>query len=98
MTPKEILELIRKLPEAEHHVCICPINKKPMVTNEWLCGGFAGRGFDGDTFEEAAQQLIDYLYEHIGHDSIVGNEVTKSGFPDLDRVYQYCLDQLPEEE
>jgi hypothetical protein len=38
------------------------------------------------------------MYEHIGHDSIVGKAVTESGFPDLDRVYEYCKPAPVEDE
>ena len=86
--PKEIIELIESLPDSDSH--IFEDDGKIVVTNEWLCGSFAGRCFSGDTKEEAAQQLIDYLYRHIGHDSMVGETVTISGFPDLEKVKRYC--------
>jgi len=89
-TANEILTLIKRLPDAEKHIYMCNIDGKHCVTNEFFAGAFAGRGFDGETYEEAAERLIDYMYEHIGHDSIVGKIVTESGFPDLDRVYDYC--------
>ena len=89
ITPKEIIELIEILPDSDSH--IFENNGEVIVTNEWLCGPFAGRGFYGDTKEEAAQQLIDYLYRHIGHNSMVGATVTISGFPDLDKVKRYCM-------
>lgn len=85
---KEIIELVEKLPNADQHIYF--EDGKHYITQEFLVGTFAGRGFEGDTLEEAAQKLIDYLYEHIGHKSMVGNEVTKSGFPNLDSVERYC--------
>lgn len=88
--PKQILELIKKLPYAESHIHVCLINGKHCVTNEWFAGNFAGRSFEADNYEEAAQQLIDYMYEHIEHNSIVGKLVTESGFPNLEKVYEYC--------
>ena len=97
-TAKEILTLIKRLPDAEKHIYICCISGKHCVTNEFFAGAFAGRGFEGDTYEEAAEQLINYMYEHIGHDSIVGKAVTESGFPDLERVYEYCKPASVEEE
>lgn len=84
----EIIELVRRLPDAENH--IHEWDGKQCITNEWLCGAFAGRAFEGDTLEEAAEELIDYLYRHIGHESMVGTDVTRSGFPDLKRVEAYC--------
>ena len=87
-TAEEIIELVEKLPNADQHIYF--EDGKHYITQEFLVGTFAGRGFEGDTLEEAAQKLIDYLYEHIGHKSMVGNEVTKSGFPNLDSVERYC--------
>jgi hypothetical protein len=55
-----------------------------LVTNEFLCGGFAGRAFGGQTLEDAAAQLADYFDAHVGHDSIVGQCVTESGWPNMD--------------
>jgi len=97
-TAKEVLRLINSLPESDLHISKCPISGQPCVTNEWFAGGFAGRSFEGKTFEEAAEKLIDYMYEHVGHDSIVGKAVTESGFPDLERVYEYCKPAPVEEE
>lgn len=61
------------------------------VTQEWLCGTFAGRGFVGETPEDAAGQLLSYLDRHVGHDSMVGRSVTESGWPDLQRVKKYLI-------
>lgn len=89
-TATEMLDLIKRLPDSENHIHICNIDGKHCVTNEWFAGAFAGRAFEGDTYEEATEQLIDYMYKHIGHDSMVGKAVTESGFPNLDLVYNYC--------
>ena len=97
-TAKEILTLIKRLPDAENHIHICCIDGKHCVTNEFFFFFFEGRSFEGDTYEEAAEQLIDYMYEHIGHDSIAGKAVTESGFPNLDRVYEYCKPAPVEDE
>lgn len=88
VTPSEIIELVKRLPDSESH--IYEWEGKQCITQEWLCGAFAGRGFEGNTLEEAAQQMIDYLYRQIGHNSMVGICVTESGFPNLSRVYEYC--------
>lgn len=88
ITAKEIIELVRRLPDSEYH--IHKENGKQYITQEWLCGSFAGRGFKADTLEEAAEEMIDYLYSHIGHDSMVGDIVTNSGFPDMKKVERYC--------
>lgn len=89
-TATEMLDLIKRLPDSESHIHICNIDGKHCVTNEFFAGAFAGRAFEGDTYEEATEQLIDYMYEHIGHDSIVGKAVTESGFPELGKLYEYC--------
>jgi len=88
ITPQEMIELIRKLPDADEH--IFKHNNKYYVTDEWLVGSFAGSSFSGNPLEEAAEELIKYLHRHIGHNSIVGNHVTRSGFPDLKKVRRYC--------
>ena len=88
VTPKQIIELVRKLPDAESH--IYESNGKQRITQEWLCGNFAGRSFESDKLEDAAQEMIEYLYEHLGHESMVGRIVTDSGFPNLKKVEQYC--------
>lgn len=63
------------------------------VTTEWLVGNFAGRGFLAPTLDEAVQKLCDYLDEHIGHNSIVGDIVTRSGWPDLEKVKKYLKER-----
>ena len=94
VTPTEIIDLIESLPGSEWH--IHEFDGLQWVTQEWLCGPLAGVAFDGDTTEKAAEKLIDYLYEHIGHNSLVGRSVTASGFPDLEKVKAYCLTVLDE--
>lgn len=86
-TPEKLLELIRSLPDSESHIHIW--EGVHCVTTEWLIGNFAGRGFDSSSFEDCAAQQIEYLNRHIGHNSMVGTVVTKSGWPNLERVKQY---------
>ena len=88
VTPREIIELVRRLPDSESH--IHEWNGKQCITTEWLCGNFAGRSFEADRLEDAVMEMIDYLYKNIGHNSMVGRILTDSGFPDLQRVEQYC--------
>lgn len=59
------------------------------LTTEWLCGTFVGRGFVADTEEAVLSQLIGYLNNHVGHESMVGRIVTKSGWPNLNLVKYY---------
>jgi len=91
---KEMIKLVKKLPDADSH--IFEADGSIYITQEWLCGTFAGRSFKGDTLEEATQKMIDYFHRHINHDSIVGQHITNSGFPDLKRVESYCLSFLEE--
>ncbi len=80
----ELLEFIKALPESESYVF--KDEHKCCVTQEWLCGTFAGRLFVDDTYEKACSQMIEYLNRHIGHDSAVGYAVTESGWPDQKKV------------
>lgn len=61
------------------------------VTNEWLCGTFAGRGFCAETKRDAVEQLMNYFDRHVGHKSMVGDSVTQSGWPNLDSVKNYLI-------
>lgn len=87
---EQVLELIKKLPYLDEHIHIYPIDGKHVVTNEWLLGSFAGRAFEGNSFEEATEKLIEYLYKHKGKRHMVGEIVERSGFPDLEKMYEYC--------
>ena len=91
--PEALIKFIRGLPDGDEY--LFQDGGKWIATNEWLCGTFAGKEFEGDTEEEAVQQLIDYLNLHIGHNSMVGQTVTKSGWPIASKVAEYVG---PEEE
>ena len=91
--PEALIKFIRGLPDGDEY--LFQDGGKWIATNEWLCGTFAGKEFEGDTEEEAVQQLIDYLNLHIGHNSMVGQNVTKSGWPIASKVAEYVG---PEEE
>ena len=88
VTANEIIELVKRLPNADSH--IHEWAGKQCITTEWLVGNFAGCSFEYYTLERSADEMIKYLYEHLGHNSMVGNIVTKSGFPDLKAVERYC--------
>ena len=64
------------------------------VTNEWLCGTFAGQGFFSETKNGAVEQLMNYLDRHIRHKSMVGHVITESGWPNLDSVKNYLIDEF----
>ena len=91
-----LLALIRSEPDTDSH--IFRWEGKWEVTNEWLCGGFAGRSFVGDKPEQAAEQLSEYLTRHIGHKSMVGDAVTRSGWPNLAAVKRYLLSRRQPDE
>ena len=61
------------------------------LTQEWLCGTFAGMGFIGTSYEDCTKQMIEYLDRHVNHESMVGRSVTESGWPDLERVKNYVI-------
>lgn len=88
ITTKQIKELILNRPSYKDY--LYKEGDKYIVTQEWLCGTFAGRSFEGDSEGKVLQQLIEYLYRHLGHQSMVGKIVDESGFPDLDLVESYC--------
>lgn len=88
ITPNEIIELVKRLPDSEKH--IYESDGIHVITTEWLVGCFSGRSFEAETIEKAAAMLIEYFYEHINHKSMVGSSVTNSGFPNLIKVEKYC--------
>lgn len=96
VTSQEIIKLVEKLPGADKHIYMQ--DGKYHITQEWLVGSFAGRSFEGDTLEDAAQKLIDYLYQQLDRFSVVGSEVRESGFPNLASVERYCTPVIEEEE
>lgn len=85
--PTNLIEFVKT--NFRHEDYIVKEDGKWIVTDEWLVGTFAGRGFVGGTVEESAMQLIDYLNRHVGHDSIVGGIVKASGWPDNLSVETY---------
>ncbi len=87
---KELKELIEKYyPDSLFHERGCIYS----ATSEFLVGTFAGRGFEGNTEIDALYKLWKYLTLHVGNNSIVGWIVTKSGWPDLDKVEEYLKSQ-----
>jgi len=83
----EMIELINSLPDSDKH--IFESDGVVTVTNEWLVGNFAGRSFNSNTLEGAIRQLIIHCNGHLGHNSIAGNCITKSGYPDLVRKKKF---------
>lgn len=81
------LAFIKALPGSENYVY--QDKDGCWVTQEWLCGASAGRGFVGETFEAACAEMVEYLNSHIGHDSAIGNMVKASGWPNQKMVKEY---------
>lgn len=91
--PARLIEFIRDDFPSDDHVF--EEDGKWTVTDEWLVGTFAGRGFVGGTLDDAARQMIGYLGRHVGHDSVVGRIVTQSGWPDGEAV-KACIEEVAE--
>ena len=89
--PTEIIELIKRLPYSEAY--ITEDKGKFYISDGWLIGWKSSRLFDGDTLEEAAEKMIDYLYSNMNFNSLVGQDIKFSGFPDLKKVEEYCLNR-----
>ena len=65
------------------------VNKKWYISSNWLVGISYSKVFTGKTEEEAFSELIDYLYNNISADTIVGSRIRASGFPDFDKIKAY---------
>ena len=81
-------ELIESLPCGSG--CIYAAGDDWYVSTEWLVGVISARGFRAAELDDALAQMCRYFDQHAGHDSLVGRAVTKSGWPDLERVRAYC--------
>ena len=64
-------------------------NKRFYISSNWLVGLRYSEVFTGDTEEEAFSKLIDYLYNNISADTIVGSRIKASGFPDFEKIRAY---------
>ena len=64
-------------------------NKKWYISSNWLVGIYYSEVFTGKTEEEAFSKLIDYLYNNISADTIVGSRIRASGFPDFEKIRAY---------
>lgn len=91
----DVENIINQLPEKDYYLYYH--EDAWWVTNEWLCGTFAGRAFQSDTKEGAIQELIEYFNNHKGHESIVGRCVDDSGWPNVELVTRYVMKSYEEE-
>lgn len=65
------------------------VNKRFYISSNWLVGLRYSEIFTGNTEEEAFSELIDYLYNNISADTIVGSRIRASGFPDFEKIRAY---------
>ena len=65
------------------------VNKRWYISSNWLVGLKYSEVFTGNTEEEAFSKLIDYLYNNISADTIVGSRIRASGFPDFEKIRAY---------
>ena len=65
------------------------VNKRWYISSNWLVGISYSEVFTGKTEEEAFSILIDYLYNNISADTIVGSRIRASGFPDFEKIRAY---------
>ena len=65
------------------------VNKRFYISSNWVVGLRYSEVFTGDTEEEAFSKLIDYLYNNISADTIVGSRIRASGFPDFEKIRAY---------
>ena len=65
------------------------VNKRFYISSNWLVGLRYSEIFTGNTEEEAFSKLIDYLYDNISANTVVGSRIRASGFPDFDKIKAY---------
>ena len=65
------------------------VNKRFYISSNWLVGLRYSEIFTGNTEDEAFSKLIDYLYNNISADTIVGSRIRASGFPDFEKIRAY---------
>lgn len=65
------------------------VNKRWYISSNWLVGISYSEVFTGKTEEEAFSKLIDYLYNNISANTILGSRIRESGFPDFDKIKAY---------
>lgn len=80
MTPTELIEIVKS---KGNYI------KGNKINTGFLIPSYAAREFEGQTLEDSAKIVISYFTNHIDHKSVVGAEVTKSGFPNIDKFKKY---------
>ena len=89
----ELNDFLSFIKEADSKIYICiyfdEFNGRWHISSNWLVGITYSKIFSGDTQEEAFSKLIDYLYNNISADTIVGSRIRASGFPDFEKIRAY---------
>ena len=89
----ELNDFLSFIKEANSKIYPCTYfdeyNKKWYISSNWLVGLRYSEVFTGDSEEEAFSKLIDYLYNNISADTIVGSRIRASGFPDFEKIRAY---------
>ena len=89
----ELNDFLSFIEEANSKIYQCTyfdtVNKMFYISSNWLVGLKYSEIFIGDTEEEAFSKLIDYLYNNISADTILGSRIRASGFPDFEKIRAY---------
>ena len=89
----ELNDFLSFIEEANSKIYPCTyfdtVNKRFYISSNWLVGLRYSEIFTGNTEEEAFSKLIDYLYNNISADTIVGSRIRASGFPDFEKIRAY---------
>ena len=89
----ELNDFLSFIEEANSKIYPCTyfdtVNKRFYISSNWLVGLRYSEVFTGDSEEEAFSKLIDYLYNNISSDTIVGSRIRASGFPDFEKIRAY---------
>ena len=89
----ELNDFLSFIEEANSKIYPCTYfdeyNKKWYISSNWLVGLKYSEIFTGDSEEEAFSKLINYLYNNISANTIVGSRIRASGFPDFDKIKAY---------
>ena len=89
----ELNDFLSFIEEANSKIYPCTyfdtVNKRFYISSNWVVGLRYSEIFTGDTEEEAFSKLIDYLFNNISADNIVGSRIRASGFPDFVKIRAY---------
>ena len=89
----ELNDFLSFIEEANSKIYPCTyfdeVNKKWYISSNWLVGLRYSEIFTGNTEDEAFSKLIDYLYNNISADTIVGSRIRASEFPDFEKIRAY---------